>query len=36
VVQRRGDRDVEGRYRLLFPNLTFDTRGVEGFVGSLK
>ncbi|HEV8253778.1 MAG TPA: hypothetical protein VGQ78_03415 [Vicinamibacteria bacterium] len=36
VVQRRGDRDVEGRYRLLFPELTFDVRGVEGFVGSLR
>jgi len=35
VVGGPHSREVEGRYRVLFPGLTFDRSGVEGFVRRL-
>ena len=35
VVERGPNDEVENRYRLLFPDLTFEEGGVEGFVGRL-
>jgi hypothetical protein len=35
VVGRDDGGEVEGRYRLLFPDLVYDRGGVEGFVESL-
>jgi hypothetical protein len=36
LVERGPNEEVENRYRLLFPDLEFDTGGVEGFVASLS
>ena len=36
VVQRKKDKQLEGRYRLLFPECTFEYRGFEGFIRTLK
>ena len=35
LVERGPNEEVENRYRLLFPDLEFDSGGVEGFVASL-
>jgi hypothetical protein len=35
LVERGANDEVENRYRLYFPDLEFESRGVEGFVGSL-
>jgi hypothetical protein len=35
VVERGKNREVEDRYRVLFPELVFDAGGVEGFVRRL-
>ena len=35
VVQHGRDREVEDRYRVLFPDLVFDAGGIEGFVRRL-
>jgi hypothetical protein len=35
VVQHGRNRGVEGRYRVLFPDLVFDEGGVEGFLRRL-
>jgi NAD-dependent SIR2 family protein deacetylase len=36
LVERGPNEEVENRYRLLFPDLEFDSGGVEGFVRSLE
>jgi NAD-dependent SIR2 family protein deacetylase len=36
LVERGPNEEVESRYRLLFPELLFDSGGVEGFVASLQ
>jgi hypothetical protein len=36
LVERGPNEEVEARYRLLFPDLEFESRGVEGFVESLQ
>jgi hypothetical protein len=36
LVERGDSRDVENRYRLLFPGLRVQTEGVEGFVEGLR
>ena len=36
LVELGPKEEVEGRYRLLFPDLEFDSGGVEGFVASLS
>ena len=35
-MQRKKDEQLEGRYRLLFPECTFEYSGFEGFVETLK
>ena len=35
IVQHAKDREVEDRYRVLFPDLVFDAGGIEGFVRGL-
>jgi hypothetical protein len=35
LVERGPNPEVENRYRLLFPDLDFQGRGVEGLVESL-
>jgi hypothetical protein len=35
VIERGKNREVEDRYRVLFPDLVFDAGGVEGFVRRL-
>jgi hypothetical protein len=35
VVQHGANRETEDRYRVMFPDLVFDTRGVEGFLRRL-
>ena len=36
VVQRKKDKQLEGRYRLLFPECSFEYSGFEGFIKTLK
>lgn len=36
VVERAQKEEIENRYRLLFPDLEFESGGVEGFVSALK
>lgn len=36
VVQRKKDEQLEGRYRLLFPECSFEYSGFEGFIEKLK
>jgi hypothetical protein len=36
VVQHGPNRETEDRYRVMFPDMTFDERGVEGFVRRLR
>jgi hypothetical protein len=35
VIQKDRDKSMEGRYRLLFPDCTFEYGGFEKFIGSL-
>lgn len=36
LVELGPNEEVENRYRLLFPDLEFESRGVEGFVAALQ